>query len=319
MENAGSWLPWRVAWERALYGPDGFYRRQRPADHFRTSVHASGLFAEVIVAFVRRHGLASVTDFGAGSGELVSALHRLAPDLDVTGVDLRPRPAELAEPVRWSDRLPSTLTGLLLANELLDNVPCDVVELDRHGKPRLVEVCPASGAERLGGPVPVEGQAWLARWWPLIGAGDRAEIGLSRDEVWQDACRRLTEGIAVAVDYGHLLGARPPGGTLTSYRAGRQRPPTTDSNHDLTAHVALDAVAARVGGHVHTQRDVLADLGFSGRRPELALATTDPAGYLRALSRATHVAELTGSPGFGDFGWVIGERPVDPPALRSSR
>lgn len=32
---------WKQAWDAALYGPDGFFRREAPAAHFRTSVHAS--------------------------------------------------------------------------------------------------------------------------------------------------------------------------------------------------------------------------------------------------------------------------------------
>ena len=50
-------------------------------------------------------------------------------------------------------------------------------------------------------------------------------------------------------------------------------------------------------------------LGTSGstQRPGRALATTDPAGYLRALTSAGEAAELPG-PGLGDFYWVIAER-----------
>src|SRR5262249_28255637 len=41
-----SQVGWRTAMERALYGPEGFYTRgERPAAHFRTSVHASHRFA----------------------------------------------------------------------------------------------------------------------------------------------------------------------------------------------------------------------------------------------------------------------------------
>ena len=46
-------VSWRVATERALYGPDGFFRRHRPGAHFRTSVHASPLFAEAVARLAR--------------------------------------------------------------------------------------------------------------------------------------------------------------------------------------------------------------------------------------------------------------------------
>jgi hypothetical protein len=69
--------------------------------------------------------------------------------------------------------------------------------------------------------------------------------------------------------------------------------------------VAVDAVADRVGGVVRRQRDVLRELGVSGERPDLGLATTDPAAYVRALAGATEAAELTAVGGRGDFFWVV--------------
>ncbi|MFD0891894.1 hypothetical protein ACFQ08_45695, partial [Streptosporangium algeriense] len=35
------WLTWRAATQRALYGENGFYLRERPSAHFRTSVSAT--------------------------------------------------------------------------------------------------------------------------------------------------------------------------------------------------------------------------------------------------------------------------------------
>jgi hypothetical protein len=37
-----------------LYGPDGFFVRDSPADHFRTSVHASPLFAGALLRLVQQ-------------------------------------------------------------------------------------------------------------------------------------------------------------------------------------------------------------------------------------------------------------------------
>ncbi len=52
---AGEWTGWRAAAEAALYGPDGFYRRpEGPAGHFRTSVHASPLFADAVARLLCR-------------------------------------------------------------------------------------------------------------------------------------------------------------------------------------------------------------------------------------------------------------------------
>ncbi|WP_262850144.1 SAM-dependent methyltransferase [Mumia quercus] len=299
-------IDWRTAWDQALYGDAGFYRTESPAAHFRTSVHASTAFAAAVLAYARRHDLHAVVDLGAGRGELLTALDAAAPgELALLGVDLRPRPAELPEPIGWSAEMPAHVDGLLFANELLDNVPCEVVERDQDGALRTVLVDPASGAEELGAPVrDPEVLEWLAAWWPLDEPGERAEVGLSRDAVWREAVSRLEHGAALAVDYGHLRQDRPPYGSLRAYRGGTEVEVRLDGTCDVTAHVAVDAVAAAVGGTLARQGGVLRDLGVDGSRPPLSLASTDPQGYLRALAAASEAAELTASGGLGDFWWI---------------
>jgi SAM-dependent MidA family methyltransferase len=114
----------------------------------------------------------------------------------------------------------------------------------------------------------------------------------------------LDRGLAVAVDYAHVAEARPPFGTLTGFREGRETAPVPDGSCDITAHVALDACALP-GGRVMTQRAALRALGVSGARPPLTLASTDPTAYLRALASAGAAAELTAPGGLGDFGWLL--------------
>jgi SAM-dependent MidA family methyltransferase len=50
--------------------------------------------------------------------------------------------------------------------------------------------------------------------------------------------------VLLGVDYGHLAASRPPLGSLSGYRRGRLVPPVPDGTCDVTAHVAIDAVAA---------------------------------------------------------------------------
>ncbi|MGH3417114.1 MAG: SAM-dependent methyltransferase, partial [Actinocrinis sp.] len=137
----------------------------------------------------------------------------------------------------------------------------------------------------------------------------RAEIGLSRDTAWQQAVAALHAGVAVAIDYAHSRDSRPPIGTLTGYADGRQTMPIPDGTRDITAHVALDACAAAAAAYASwtvyaTQREVIHSLGITGARPNLALASSDPRGYLRALSQASSAAELTDPDGLGGFGWL---------------
>jgi hypothetical protein len=69
----------------------------------------------------------------------------------------------------------------------------------------------------------------------------------------------------------------------------------------------MDACAGP-GAVLRTQREALGALGVTGARPPLALASTDPAGYVRALARAGEAAELTDPSGLGGFLWL--EQPV---------
>jgi SAM-dependent MidA family methyltransferase len=300
---------WSEAMERALYAPGtGFFvNGERPAEHFRTSVHASPLFAGALGRLLGqvdealgRPPVLDVVDVGAGRGELLVALAfaadaALRPRLRLTAVERAPRPAYLPPDIDWVSSLPSSVTGLLVATEWLDNVPLDLAALDVSGRPRYVLT-----DDSLGGPVSDEDAAWLAEWWPLEPDGV-AEIGLPRDRAWRAAVAAVTRGLALCVDYGHRRDARPVLGTLTGYRGGRQLPPVPDGGCDLTAHVAVDSL----GGRVLRQRDALRALGVSGERPPLALASTDPAAYVRALATAGAAAELTDPTGLGGHFWVI--------------
>ncbi|MFB7242163.1 SAM-dependent methyltransferase [Streptomyces populi] len=364
---AGGWRGWREATEEALYGPSGFYRRpEGPAGHFRTSVHASPLFAGAVARLLCRLDAAlghpdplAFVDMAAGRGELVTGVLAALP-AEVTArvrgyaVERADRPDGLDERISWLAEPPRGVTGLLFANEWLDNVPVDVAEAGPDGVPRLVLVR-GDGTERLGEPVSGEDARWLRNWWwppagtgpapgprqdptpvqggprspgarpdpapaqeaprpagadgapgaPLAPAeGARAEIGLPRDLAWASAVSTLDRGLAVAVDYAHLAGGRPPFGTLTGFREGRETAPVPDGSCDITAHVALDACALP-GGRVVTQRAALRALGVSGARPPLALASADPAAYVRALAGAGQAAELTAPDGLGGFGWLL--------------
>lgn len=276
-------MRFRQAWDTALYGPSGFYRRERPAAHFRTSVHASPLFGQAIARLAEQVGT-QVIDIGAGEGELGRVLRTAG--LTVIDVEL-------------DDDLPPHLTGLVIANEWLDNLPCELAELDEAGVARYL-----LADQTLGDVVEGNDLAWLEKWWPLTEPGDRAEIGLPRDEAWADVVGRLDEGVALAIDYGHFQDGRPPYGTVTGFRAGRECEVAVDGSCDITAHVALDSLAAAVGGELTTQREALKALGLSAERPSQELARTEPLRYLAELSSVGEAAELLNPSGLGSFGWV---------------
>jgi SAM-dependent MidA family methyltransferase len=330
---------WRAAMGAALYGPGGFFADDSdgPADHFRTSVHASPLFARALLRLIEHVDAAlhqpatfELVDIGAGRGELLSTLDMLLPRsasptlaerIRLTAVEVGPRPAGLAAGIRWRRTVPDRIVGLVLATEWLDNVPLDVVEVDQDRQARRVLVDPASGDETLGELADAADALWLARWWPLGGdPGERAEIGWPRDAAWTDAVSIVERGCALAVDYGHRRDARPGLGTLTGFRGGRQVQPVPDGSCDVTAHVAVDAVAGAAGTPytLMTQREALRALGVDGGRPPLDLARADPAAYLRALAAAGAAAELIDPAGLGGHWWLLHTIGIDPRGIISA-
>jgi len=295
---------WSQAWEDALYGPSGFFLREAPLDHFRTNA-AVPLFAEAVRRLaglvddaLGRPDPFDVVDLGAGRGELLAALPDVPARWRLTPVDLAP----------GMRRDVPSVTGLLVANEWLDNVPLDVVS---DGRLVLVD---DDGRESPGAPITSE---WAERWWPACPAGGehrsrpggtdvphRVELGAPRDLAWAAAVARVRRGLAVAIDYGHTMADRRA--TLTGYRRGVQVAPVPDGSCDLTAHVALDAVAAATDAVVVRQRDALASLEISA-----ALPAGDDPSYGGLLQRASQARELLDPEGLGDFGWVLNPVRVD--------
>ena len=271
-------MDWLEEWWNATLADDGFWLREQPADHFRTSLGRAGdrtlttEFVDLLLGAAapplpeRRTGLATlraalagvrgVVDLGAGDGTLLHELATRRPGWMLHGVDVRPRPDGLPAAVGWTtarwDVRSERWTGiedtptvrpwpgpprplLVLAHEWLDDLPCRVACRDPDGWQLL-------GPDGPTGRVPAaEELAWLATW-----AGDVtvAEIGLTRDRAWARVAAALSPGsVLLAVDYGHLRATRPADGALTGYRHGRCVAPVPDGRTNITAAVAVDALA----------------------------------------------------------------------------
>jgi SAM-dependent MidA family methyltransferase len=292
-------LPWSTAWEAAHFGPRGFYLREEAEDHFTTSPHVDAAVARALAELIhreyerRRSKAFTILDIGSGSGHLLRQLRDLLPaDIEMAGVDVRPRPGDLPSDIDWIQALISSdclqitdndgsITGVLIAHEFLDDVPCDVVELDDELQPHVVLVDPVTGVEEIGPPLsdpacarfvaePDACAEWLAAWWPPTRPLARREIGLTRDRMWLRLRRILQSGIAVAIDYGHHYEDRRrgvwDGGTLKGFAAGRPRSPQPDGSCNITAHVALDACASECArlGHQANVVDTTSITAFPG-------------------------------------------------------
>ncbi|WP_186526213.1 SAM-dependent methyltransferase [Leekyejoonella antrihumi] len=309
-----TWQPWTRAWQQALYGREGFYRRSSPSEHFATSAQgipgAGPLLASAVARLARQHGLEQIIDVGAGRGELLRELARHDPGLTLTGTDVVHRPADLPGSISWiqgpggallADGITAVEQVLVIAHEWLDVVPCPVVEFDGRSW-RLLEVTPA-GDERLAGELDDAGRAWCQEYsFPDPHEGDRLEIGSPRDAAYAQLCSRVRQGLVVAVDYGYRSGMQPRHGTLTGYRDGLQCLPTPDGTCDITAHVCIDSLGA---DSAMPQRELLDRLGAGMPAPPLTLASTDPPAYLQRLATRSAWSALRAAGGLGDFWWVI--------------
>ena len=251
------------AWEDTLTGDRSFYRGPEgdPYRHFATDIAGS----EVIVPLVQEllatagdyaGGPLAVIDVGSGAGGLLKRLALEGTDARLIGIDLRLRPPGLDPGIEWitgdARQVASDLRGIrgvVVAHEFLDDIPCEAVEADEDGRPRRILVDPISRqlllGELLDDPADL---AWLKEWWPVTRPFMRAEIGSSRDDAWAAITGMLDAGAAVAIDYGHTRAERVAGtwdgGTLVGYRDGRVVTPVADGSCNLTAHVAIDSVAA---------------------------------------------------------------------------
>ena len=279
---------WAVAWEDAAFGSDGFYGRALAEEHFATRVTDGDAVARRLVdlispdleRLVSRHGSATVTDAGAGSGLLLQQLAAVLPAslagrVTLRAIDVRARPVHLPDEIAWvhadvrdvGTRVDAA-PGVVVAHELLDDIPCDVVETDDDGVRRLVLVDPTTGREELGpslgskaacaalGVDAARLDRWCDTWWPRRRAAARIEVGSARDDTWRALTDIISDGLAIAIDYGHIRSDRDvgvwDGGTLVGYRDGRICRPVPDGRCNITAHVALDACAGSLPSEGHT-------------------------------------------------------------------
>jgi hypothetical protein len=312
---------WFDAWVESAYGPDGFWRLNRPGDHLRTAAATSPLLAERVVGLLnQRPEIRRVVDVGAGGGQLLAGLQCQRPDLRLCGVDVHRRPDALPAGIEWVEDLWDVRYGrwstggaeavlrengsvLVISCEWLDDLPCPVVV--RHADGWRQAVVDEAGNEQPGPRLTGAELAWADRWWS---DGERAEVGLTRDHAWQRLAETVADhgGGALLIDYGHLAEHRPSEGSFAAYRDGRAVSPIPASEVNLTAHVSVDAVrAAGEAAGLQTvsfdrQHEVLAGLGGPGEPPGPTARD-----HLADLARRSEHAALSSARGWGSHWWLV--------------
>ncbi|HEX7559579.1 MAG TPA: SAM-dependent methyltransferase, partial [Usitatibacter sp.] len=154
----GEWIPFSRYMELALYAPGlGYYaagaRKFGSEGDFVTSPEISPMFAKCLAlqaAQVLKDVGGDILELGPGSGVFAADLWEALKEMGSlprryllleVSPDLRERqrallaqrfPAEM-DRFEWIDRLPGKIRGLVIANEVLDVVPCSMVHRDSRG------------------------------------------------------------------------------------------------------------------------------------------------------------------------------------------
>ena len=155
----GGWMPFSRYMEMALYEPGmGYYsagaHKLGAGGDFTTAPELSPLFGAAIVETLlpileglQAQGLPTqILEFGAGTGKLAESILTRLNDLEFSldrydiieiSPDLAQRQDErlnqLAEKLalstkcNWLSSLPSSFKGIILANEVIDAIPCDAI------------------------------------------------------------------------------------------------------------------------------------------------------------------------------------------------
>ena len=274
----GGWLSFERFMALALYAPGlGYYSagsvKIGAGGDFVTAPQLSDLFSRCVAAQcaeVLAEG-GEILEFGAGTGRMAAAVltelaalgrlpHRYA-ILEVSA-DLAQRqrqrigalPAPLAERVVWLERLPQRpVQGVILANEVLDALPCRRFVLEA-GTPRELGVALNDGClvERAA-----PADAALAREWARLSAqlpapladGYVSEICLQAGPWVASAADVLERGMMLLFDYGlpraHYYHPQRVAGTLRCHYKHRVHddPYVNLGVQDITAWVEFTRVA----------------------------------------------------------------------------
>ncbi len=273
IEQAGGWIPFSRYMELALYSPDlGYYsggsRKFGGAGDFVTAPEFSPLFAQTLAAQVAQLMAASaprILEAGAGSGALAlglllelerrGALPERYEILDLSG-ELRSRQQDtlargaphLAQRVAWLDALPDTFSGLVVANELLDALPANLVAW------REDDIFERGVALRDGGFAwderPAAGALLaVSQGLTFIAPPYVSEINLAARAWTAEWGRILQQGALLLIDYGfpqreYYHPQRAEGTLMCHYRHHAHGDPFwLPGLNDITAHVDFTAIA----------------------------------------------------------------------------
>jgi SAM-dependent MidA family methyltransferase len=335
---AGGWIPFSRFMELALYAPGlGYYsagsRKFGRAGDFVTAPELSPLFAASLarqLAELLPQTGGAIYEFGAGTGRLAADL---LTELNALGcppsayyiVDLSPdlierqreSLAERLDPrqldkVQWLNQLPDSIDGVLIGNEVLDAMPCELVHWSPQAQQRGVTVTDGAFTfedRAIAEPLLAELAAKLSTGMPDY----ISEISLANRAFLRTLATKLTRGALLLIDYGfpereYYHPQRNMGTLIGHYRHHTIHDPFyLPGLMDLTCHVDFTAIAETgidagldLVGYT-TQAQFLVNCGL----PDL-LNRFDPSDTLKYVPQISAVQKLTSPAEMGELFKVIG-------------
>ncbi len=345
----GDWIPFSRYMELALYAPGlGYYaagaRKFGPEGDFITSPEISPMFANCFAlqaAQVLKLVGGDVLELGPGSGvfaaDLFEALKEQGTDpehyllLEVSP-DLRQRQRQLIatrfpgdiDRFTWIDRLPEKIRGVVIANEVLDVVPCTMVH--RHDGTFLERGVALTEAGFAFDDQPMANPELERRMVSVLPPGDYdylTEANLAAEALVRTVAASMEAGLALFIDYGYAEREyyhpqRSMGTVRCHYRHRFHGDPFfMPGLQDITAHVDFSAMAraAEQGGcelvGFTTQAYFLISCGLA-----VLVSAGDPTMTLSRLKGTSAVHRLIGPSEMGELFKVLGfSKGLDGPVL----
>jgi len=349
--------------EMALYTPGlGYYAAGKSKlgskGDFTTAPEISPLFGETIVQtllpviehFQKLNQPVKILEFGAGTGALAESIltelhrHRIRLEsyniLDLSADLIERQQSRLAPKfpeVSWINQLPKNFTGIILANEVLDAMP---IELITYQNQRWVfkDVALAkessedaiSFTHRLGKDVP---QEMLSEYFDktTFEDGYTTEINLNA-QAWMNSISEVLDmGIVLTIDYGfpehEYYHQQRNQGTVMGHYAHHaiQDPFFYPGLCDLTAHVDWTSIAKtgiKSGLSLlgfTSQASYLLDAGIAS----LLMERVDPSNSAEFMPHSNAVQKLLSEAEMGElfkvmcFGKALPFEEGDLPGFRS--
>lgn len=332
----GGWIPFSRFMELALYAPGmGYYsagaRKFGAAGDFVTAPEISSLFGRTLarqLVEIMAQSTPHIIELGAGSGKLavdilseLEQLNSLPERYDILEVstDLRERQQALLQArlphlinrVHWLDTLPDSISGVLVANEVLDALP---VHLVRWTDANIVERGVASEGENFVWQERLPENSMLREIAQQIKVPDDtlSDVSLAARGLVSSLSECLNQGVLLFIDYGfgareYYHPQRTQGTLMCHYRHHAHDDPFfLPGLQDITAHVDFTAVAeAAIDAGLHlygytTQAYFLINSGITG-----LLAETDSENVLDYFPLSAQLQKLTSPAEMGELFKVI--------------